>query len=123
MMRGPTWGDTEEALYEGANLEAEGLALASLEVGLAVLDRDGTIRAVHGHSWMASMYSVKSRPIRARRRSRCHDDQARPRSAVESSKLGVNRSIVKPVDFDPFIEAVREIGFYWRRLNPPPRKK
>jgi hypothetical protein len=35
--------DSEEALLEGANLKGEALALASLEVGLAVLDRDRTI--------------------------------------------------------------------------------
>ncbi len=47
---------------------------------------------------------------------------AEERDAVESYKLGVNSYIVKPVDFDQFSEAVRQIGFYWLLLNQPPRK-
>lgn len=36
---------------------------------------------------------------------------------VESYKLGVNSYIVKPVDFDNFVEAVNNIGLYWLLLN------
>lgn len=39
---------------------------------------------------------------------------------IESYKLGVNSYIVKPVDFDKFIESVRNIGFYWLLLNQQP---
>jgi two-component system, response regulator len=39
---------------------------------------------------------------------------------VESYRLGVNSYIIKPVDFDKFIEAVREIGLYWLLLNQLP---
>ncbi len=39
---------------------------------------------------------------------------------VESYRLGVNSYIVKPVDFDNFVNAVSEIGFYWVLLNKPP---
>lgn len=35
-------------------------------------------------------------------------------------QLGVNSYIVKPVDFDQFTVAVREIGMYWLMLNQPP---
>jgi len=35
--------------------------------------------------------------------------------------LGVNSYIVKPVDFDKFIEAVGEFGLYWLLLNHVPR--
>jgi len=35
-------------------------------------------------------------------------------------QLGVNSYIVKPVDFDQFMSAVREIGMYWLLLNQPP---
>jgi len=34
-------------------------------------------------------------------------------------QLGVNSYIVKPVDFDQFTAAVREIGLYWLLLNQP----
>jgi len=39
---------------------------------------------------------------------------------VASYRLGVNSYIVKPVDFDKFIEAVRNIGLYWLLLNQQP---
>jgi len=39
---------------------------------------------------------------------------------VQSYHLGVNSYIVKPVDFDQFAEAVRQLGFYWLLLNQPP---
>jgi len=40
---------------------------------------------------------------------------------VESYGLGVNSYIVKPVEFDKFIDAVSEVGFYWMFLNRPPQ--
>jgi two-component system response regulator len=40
---------------------------------------------------------------------------------VESYGLGVNSYIVKPVEFDKFIDAVSEVGFYWGLLNKPPQ--
>jgi len=43
------------------------------------------------------------------------------RDIVESYKLGVNAYIVKPVDFDKFVKAISEIGFFWLLLNQPPR--
>jgi CheY-like chemotaxis protein len=43
------------------------------------------------------------------------------RDIVESYKLGVNSYIVKPVDFDKFIDSVRSLGVYWLLLNQPPK--
>jgi len=42
------------------------------------------------------------------------------RDVVESYHLGVNSYIVKPVDFDQFIEAARQLGLYWLLLNKSP---
>ena len=42
------------------------------------------------------------------------------RDLVESYRLGVNSYIVKPVDFQQFSEAVRQVGLYWVLLNQPP---
>lgn len=39
------------------------------------------------------------------------------RDLIESYRLGVNSYIVKPVDFDKFVEAVKEMGMYWLLLN------
>ena len=35
----------------------------------------------------------------------------------ECYRLGVNSYIVKPVEFDQFMESVQELGFYWLLLN------
>jgi two-component system response regulator len=42
------------------------------------------------------------------------------RDIVESYKLGVNAYIVKPVDFNQFVNAVTELGLFWLILNQPP---
>jgi len=39
---------------------------------------------------------------------------------VRSYELGVNAYVVKPVQFDKFVAAVRELGLFWMLLNEPP---
>jgi two-component system response regulator len=39
---------------------------------------------------------------------------------IASYKLGANSYIRKPVDFNQFAEAVRNLGLYWLLLNEPP---
>jgi two-component system response regulator len=39
---------------------------------------------------------------------------------IESYRLGVNSYIVKPVDFDKFVDAIKGLGFYWLLLNQSP---
>jgi CheY-like chemotaxis protein len=41
---------------------------------------------------------------------------------VRSYELGVNAYVVKPVEFQAFINAVREIGAFWAVLNETPSK-
>jgi two-component system response regulator len=41
---------------------------------------------------------------------------------IEGYKEGANSYVRKPVDFNQFVEAVRQLGLYWLVLNePPPR--
>lgn len=44
------------------------------------------------------------------------------RDLVQSYRLGVNAFVVKPVGFDQFFTAIRDLGMFWAVLNePPPR--
>ena len=40
---------------------------------------------------------------------------------IESYRLGANSYVQKPVKFDEFSSAVRELGLYWLLLNKVPR--
>ncbi len=43
------------------------------------------------------------------------------RDVMESYRLGVNSYIVKPVQFDAFLETVAKIGLYWVLTNRVPQ--
>jgi two-component system response regulator len=42
------------------------------------------------------------------------------RDLVSGYRFGANSYIRKPVDFQEFVEAVRQLGLYWMLLNQPP---
>jgi len=42
---------------------------------------------------------------------------------INSYKLGANSYIQKPVDFNQFVEAIKNLGLYWLVLNEPPPLK
>jgi CheY-like chemotaxis protein len=42
------------------------------------------------------------------------------RDLVSSYQLGVNAYVVKPVDFQRFVDAVKQVGFFWAMVNEPP---
>jgi len=42
------------------------------------------------------------------------------RDLVESYRLGANAYVVKPVDFEQFVTAVKEVGMFWAVVNEPP---
>jgi DNA-binding NarL/FixJ family response regulator len=39
---------------------------------------------------------------------------------IKSYQLGANAYIVKPVGFDEFSTAIRDLGIFWAVLNEPP---
>lgn len=39
---------------------------------------------------------------------------------VKSYALGANAYVVKPVDFQQFVDSIKQIGFFWAILNEPP---
>ena len=41
------------------------------------------------------------------------------RDLIESYRLGANSYVRKPVDFNQFDEAIRNLGMYWLVLNEP----
>lgn len=65
------------------------------------------------------------RQIRADSRTQCIPvvmltSSREDRDILESYQLGANSYIVKPVDFEPFSDAMRMIGTYWLLLNQLP---
>jgi len=42
------------------------------------------------------------------------------RDLIRSYSLGVNAYVVKPVEFQQFLDAVRELGIFWAVINEPP---
>lgn len=39
---------------------------------------------------------------------------------VKSYKLGANAYVVKPIDFQQVVEAIKQLGLFWAVLNEPP---
>jgi len=42
---------------------------------------------------------------------------------LRAYELGANAYVVKPVDFEQFQEAVRQLGLFWAVLNEPPHRE
>ena len=45
------------------------------------------------------------------------------KDVINSYELGANSYIRKPVDFDQFMESVRQLGLYWLVLNESPVRR
>ncbi|HEY6168705.1 MAG TPA: response regulator [Verrucomicrobiae bacterium] len=39
---------------------------------------------------------------------------------VRSYQMGVNAYVCKPVDFQKFVESIKQLGFFWAVINEPP---
>lgn len=63
---------------------------------------------------MKSDLALKSVPVVMITSSREEQD------LVRSYQLGVNAYVVKPVDFQKFVQSIKQIGFFWALINEPP---
>lgn len=107
--------DGEEAL---GLLFGDGPAsFAARDVLPAVILLDLNLPKVNGHEVL--------RMIRTTERTRmlpvviltCSDEK---KDLIESYSLGCNGYVRKPVEFDKFVEATRQMGLYWLLLNEVP---
>ena len=65
------------------------------------------------------------RRLRAEERTRCLPvviltSSKEEQDLMRGYSFGANSYIVKPVDFEQFVEAVRQLGLYWLVLNQAP---
>jgi CheY-like chemotaxis protein len=63
--------------------------------------------------WIRSQAFLPSLPVVMLTSSREEQD------IIESYQLGVNAYVVKPVEFQDFMQAVRTLGLFWAILNQP----
>jgi two-component system, response regulator len=82
--------------------------LVLLDLKLPKVDGLEVLRAVKGDA------RTKAIPVVMLTSSREESD------LVESYKLGINAYIQKPVEFDAFREAVKQLGLFWLVVNVPP---
>jgi two-component system response regulator len=95
-------------------LRAPGLpAVLLLDIKMPRMDGLEVLAAVRSNP------SLKMLPVVILSSSREESD------LIRSYELGVNAYVVKPVDFEQFIEAIKLVGVFWALINekPPEIKK
>ena len=83
----------------------------------AVILLDKKLPKVDGHEVLKAVRadpSLKRIPVVMLTSSREESDLLR------SYDLGVNAYVVKPVQFDDFMAAIKDLGVFWAVLNEPP---
>lgn len=83
-------------------------AIILLDLKLPKVDGLGVLEAVRADERLRSI------PITMLTSSRMETDLAR------AYELGVNSYVVKPIEFQDFLDAVSELGMFWAVLNEPP---
>lgn len=83
-------------------------ALILLDLKMPKIDGLGVLRAIKQDE------SLRVVPVVMLTSSREEQD------LVRSYQLGVNAYVVKPVDFQSFVEAVKQLGVFWAMHNQPP---
>jgi CheY-like chemotaxis protein len=96
------------ALLLGANGHSVNPALILLDLQLPKVDGLTVLKRLREDA------RTKLTPVVVLTSSKAEQD------VVAGYNLHANSYIRKPVDFDQFTEAVRQIGLYWLLLNEPP---
>ena len=92
--------------YQGRDL-AQQPSLILLDLKLPKMDGLEVLKALRANE------NTKLIPVVVMTTSKEEDD------LVRSYSYGANSYIRKPVDFNQFIDAVRQVGLYWLVLNEP----
>jgi len=90
---------------DGETLKCVGPLLVLLDLKLPLIDGLEVLRRIKSHP------DAKKIPVVVLTSS------SEEKDILESYRLGANSYIRKPVDFNQFTEAVRQIGLYWLQLN------
>jgi len=90
---------------DGETLKCVGPLLVLLDLKLPLIDGLEVLRRIKSHP------DAKKIPVVVLTSS------SEEKDITESYRLGANSYIRKPVDFNQFTEAVRQIGLYWLLLN------
>ncbi len=96
--------------YSGRDV-TEQPTLILLDLNLPLIEGKEVLRQIRAHE------NTRRLPVVVLTSSREDQDLA------QSYDLGVNSYIRKPVDFNQFSEAVRQLGLYWLFINEPPPLK
>lgn len=100
-----------EYLVKTSNTDPGALpSVVLLDLKLPRMDGLELLKELRGHEWLRRL------PIVILTSSKEQQD------ILRSYDLGANSYIRKPVDFEQFTDAVRQLGLYWLLLNEPPTK-
>ncbi len=104
-------GDGVQALaYLRGSAPADLPSLVLLDLNLPKLDGREVLEAIRAEP------ATRSLPVVVLTTS------AEPFDVDKVYELGANSYIQKPVEFERFVDVVRQIGLYWLALNQPPIK-
>jgi len=107
--------DGEEALeyihgtgrYEGSS-KADEIAVVLLDIKLPKIDGMEVLKRIREEE------KTKTLPVVILTSSNEEKD------IINGYKLGCNSYVRKPIEFETFTKAVKELGLYWLLLNEPP---
>jgi FOG: CheY-like receiver len=108
--------DGEEAIdylfYRGkyTNRERSTPAFVLLDLKMPKMDGTEVLKEIRNSK------EYKSLPVVMLTSSQIETD------VYKSYQLGVNAFVIKPIDFEEFVKAVKNIGYFWAILNTTPGK-